>query len=158
MNRRTLLAAAGVGIGSLAGCLGVISSDDDGNESSSEETDGFSVGDEEADSSNGDAANAPVYGDEPDDPDQQLRLQVTVFEDGAPLESEPVIYHDYGGSYDNLEGETGEDGTAVFVDSVGPPPCNSIEIELPDRGETVDVGCHNGGKEISETIDVGNDA
>lgn len=151
MKRRTVLAAAGAGIGVLAGCSGVISSDGGGNES-------LPVDGEEPNGSDGGTEGAPVYGEDPDDPEQRLRLRVTVVEDGAPLAEEPVVYHDHGGSYDTLEGTTGEDGELVFVDSMGPPPCNPVEVELPERGQIVDVGCHNGGKELAETIDVGSDA
>lgn len=163
-----MLAAAGAGIGVLAGCSGVISSDGGGNESlpvGGEEPSSLDggngslpVGGEEPNGSDGGTEDAPVYGEDPDDPEQRLRLRVTVVEDGVPLAEEPVVYHDHGGSYDTLEGATGEGGELVFVDSMGPPPCNPVEVELPERERVVDVGCHDGAKELAETIDVASGA
>jgi hypothetical protein len=133
MKRRTFLSVAAGSVAGLAGCSGVLSSED-----------------------GGDSEN--VVGEPPDDPDQELRLTVTVRQDGDPLADETVIYHDHGGTYDRLEGTTDDDGEIVFVDSMGPPPCNPVEVEVPDHDELVSAGCHNGGKELSETIDVESDS
>lgn len=128
MHRRTVLAAAAAGVGTLAGCSAIGSSD------------------------GGD--DPPVYGDGPDDPDHRLRLEVTVVDDGSPVADETVVYHDYGGSYDRLEGTTDDEGRLVFVDSMGPAPCNPVEVEVPAHEAVADVGCHNGGKTVSERVDV----
>lgn len=50
---------------------------------------------------------------------------------------------------------TGPNGWVRFIEGVGIPPCNPLELKLPMYGVSKDVGCHNGYKELVETITVG---
>jgi hypothetical protein len=53
------------------------------------------------------------------------------------------------------DGVTGPSGWVRFIEGVGIPPCNPLELRLPIYGVSKDVGCHNGYKELVETITVG---
>lgn len=127
MRRRSCLVLASGAVAGLAGCSNLLSTDGGG---------------------------PPEVGEPSGEPDRQLTVELTVLEGDEPLVDTRVIYHDRGGSYDRLEGTTGSGGRIVFHDSVGPPPANRVEIEVPDHETVVDLGNHNGGKTIEREIDV----
>lgn len=85
--------------------------------------------------------------------DQKVGVTVTVLdESGEPVADEPVLLIDSGGSLDQRTARTGSDGQVRFVEGVGPPPCNPMDVELPDRGRSVSLGCQEGGTTTSHTF------
>ena len=63
-----------------------------------------------------------------------------------PLASLVVLTH--------RTGRTDASGKVQFVEGVGPAPCNSLQLKLPDRGMSTDLGCHNGGKTLEHQFTV----
>lgn len=72
--------------------------------------------------------------------------------DGDPVTDEPVVLLDTGGTTDAQVARTDGDGLAPFVEGVGPPPCNTHFVGLPDRRFRRDVGCFEGG--TTESVEV----
>ncbi len=98
----------------------------------------------------------PIVDNGSDDRSQNVRIELTVVdESGAPLVEEPVVLRDSGGSLDVRKGRTGPEGRLVFVESVGPSSCNPLAVRLPRRDERIDLGCHDGYTELTETVRVG---
>lgn len=98
----------------------------------------------------------PIVDNGADDDGRNVRIELTVVDGtGTPLADEPVVLRDSGGSLDVRKGRTGPKGGLVFVESVGPSSCNPLTVRLPGRDEQVDLGCHNGYTELTETIRVG---
>lgn len=98
-----------------------------------------------------------------DDPpgDQEVRITVTVLDGGDPVADQPLVLQDRGGTPDTRYGITDDEGREVFFEGVGPPPCNTQFVELPDHGIRREVGCHDGAETASVEIDLdeaGNDA
>lgn len=87
--------------------------------------------------------------------DRTLTIEITVVdENGDPVSGVPVLLQDRGGTPDDRQGATGSDGVIIFVEDVGPPPCNTQTIILPDHGVEESLGCNNGGKTISRTLSI----
>jgi len=136
-RRRLLAATAGALAAGLAGCSGLT---DDGTETPSH-------------------TPTPTPTDPPrvvnasDDDDQNLTVRVrTIDPEGTPVGGVRVRLHDPFGTADTRVGTTDDLGRLVFVESVGPPPCNSLSLALPEHDKYADLGCWNGGVELAETF------
>lgn len=149
ISRRRLL-ATGVG-GSMLGLAGCVTAGiaDGGDEDAVGE-------DEGADEDEQTTAGLPTFVDNgSDDAGENVVVSVTVLDEhGAPTEGVAVELEDRGGTPDDRYGRTGVDGTVVFVESVGPPPCNRQTVRLPNEGRSADLGCNDGGAELSATFTV----
>lgn len=126
MRRRTYLGVLTGGLASLAGCSGLL----------------------------GSSSGPPVVDNSVDRSERNLEIEVTVVRDDTPQEGTAVLLQDGGGSHDVREGTTGSEGTIVFRESVGPPPCNDITLEFPEADAEYAVGCHDGGQTITERVDL----
>ena len=101
-----------------------------------------------------DHGQPPVVGEEPAGP-QQITVDVEVVDrNGDPVADEPVVLEDRGGTPDNRRATTGPSGRIRFVEGVGPAPCNTQTVKLPERGQSKSLGCNNGGAELQHTFEV----
>lgn len=101
-------------------------------------------------------SSMPVVDNSSSDPDETLTVDVTVEDaDGTPLEDVLVELQDRGGTPDDRTGRTGPKGRLRFLEDVGPAPCNTQTLKLPDHGETADLGCNNGGTHLEHAFEVG---
>ncbi len=91
--------------------------------------------------------------------DQEVEVVLTVLDQQQqPRPGTAVELIDRSGD-DVQRAETGKRGQVRFVEGVGPAPCNELRAKLPAFGRTVDLGCHNGGEIVTETVTVAdNDA
>ncbi|PSQ19095.1 hypothetical protein BRD00_02280 [Halobacteriales archaeon QS_8_69_26] len=79
---------------------------------------------------------------------------MTVLDGGDPVVDQPLLLQDRGGTPDTRIGLTDGEGREVFFEGVGPPPCNTQFVELPEREVSREVGCHDGGATESVEIDL----
>lgn len=179
--RRRLLVVGGTGaLSGIAGCTGAgdsadgrsdrsTVSDANGNESDEGEAAGASNDDQsgsEESSNDGESESAasprddesvayPIVDNGADDEGRNVTIDLEVVDRGGePLDSAAIELADRGGTPDDRWGETGSEGRIRFVESVGPPPCNELTVTVPKYGVEHSLGCHNGGKQIEETITV----
>lgn len=143
ISRRQVLVSGFTGIAvGFAGCVSEIS---DNNE-------------EDADQGESPAGDVPVVDNGSSDADKNVTIDVEVLgEDGEPASGIEVKLEDRGGTPDNRFGKTGSEGRLRFVESVGPPPCNSLTLLVPEEGLVADLGCHNGDTDLEHTFEVGAD-
>lgn len=77
---------------------------------------------------------------------------------GEPASGVTVELEDRGGTPDDRFGETGPGGRIRFLENVGPPPCNTQTVTLPDYGTETKLGCNDAGEEIHVTLTIGNES
>jgi len=100
------------------------------------------------------AGEPPVVADRSSKEQRNLRVEVSVRTEAGEPAANTVIRLNNRANSDPLTGHTGADGRIVFVDSVGPPPCNSVALSAPEHGVTESIGCHNGAKTVEATLEV----
>jgi hypothetical protein len=84
-----------------------------------------------------------VVGSPGDRPEYDLTVNVQVNDRrGVGVRGVPVILEDL--SSGQVEGYTDTDGRVQFIEPVGPRPCNTISVVLPNHGVDDELGCFNG--------------
>lgn len=87
--------------------------------------------------------------------DRTLWVDVSVVDgSGDPASGETVKLTDRRSQ--ERTAQTNDAGRVTFQEGVGPSPKNPINISLPEHGVSNDLGYHNGGKIISETLTIPN--
>jgi hypothetical protein len=84
--------------------------------------------------------DTPVVGNG-GDPATTVKIRVElVGAAGTPVVDEPVVLEVQGDTLVERRGQTDDDGELVFVEDVGPPPCNFVTIRLAGWGRDRTVG------------------
>ena len=100
----------------------------------------------------------PVVSNPGSSADRTITVDLTVVDDdGEPLSGDSVKLEDRGGTPDDRFGETGPRGRIRFIENVGPPPCNTQTVRLPERGQSFSLGCNNGRVTVERTLTVSRD-
>lgn len=100
-----------------------------------------------------DPVDYPVVDNGSDDPERMVVVDLhLVQQSGEPVGETEVLLQDRGGSPDDRSGTTGPDGRIRFLESVGPPPCNTQTVIVPAYEVRRSLGCNNGYAEIEERI------
>lgn len=101
-----------------------------------------------------DGGGSPVVDEGSSKSARNLRVEVQVLTEAGEPAADTNLRLNNRQNNDPLTGQTGDDGRLVFVDSVGPPPCNNVELSVPEHGITESIGCHNGDKTVEATLEV----
>lgn len=103
----------------------------------------------------GSGPGMPVVDNGGDNPDHAVTIDLTIQDtNGEPVADATVTLRDRGGTPDNREGTTGSQGRIRFIEGVGPPPCNSQTVVLPEYETSESLGCNEGGSTVERTITV----
>lgn len=98
---------------------------------------------------------APVVDNGADDPAETVTIELTIQDqNGEPVVGTSVRLEDRGGTPDDRHGTTGPLGRIRFLEGVGPPPCNTQHVVLPEYERFVSLGCNAGGSTVERTITV----
>lgn len=95
---------------------------------------------------------------EHDDASRNATIEVAVEDQvGDPVAGVTVKLENRGGPPRDVYGDTDTDGRVVFIEGVGPPPCNTLTVKIEDEDLEERVGCFNGTEEGSATLVVETD-